>query len=66
MASGKLTMVALQAILEDRTDTKFVAALRYVTEYGYGKVAETVEHTGKDGQPIQHAVIRWGDVEIPI
>jgi hypothetical protein len=32
-------------------------------------IPQDVQHTGKDGGPIQHAVtgaVKWGDVEIPL
>lgn len=44
---------AAAQILTDPKHPAFIGALKWATEHGYGKPKETVEHTGKDGGPIQ-------------
>jgi hypothetical protein len=53
LASGEMTVQSLQTILADPKHAQFVAALRYLTEQGYGKPVESVEVSGKDGGPIE-------------
>lgn len=50
---------AASIALQDSKHPAFIGALKWATEHGYGKPKETVEHTGKDGGPIQHWV--FGD-----
>lgn len=53
LASNEVAIAFLEEILEDPDHPAFMAARRYVTEYGYGKPVQPVEHTGDGGGPIR-------------
>ena len=41
-----------RALLAGRSDPFFKDALNYVTDHGYGKARQPLEHTGADGSPL--------------
>lgn len=43
-------------VLMDKDHPQWLGALKFVTEHGYGKPTQPMEHTGKDGGPIQLTV----------
>lgn len=43
-------------VLADKDHPQWLGALKYVTEHGYGKPTQTLEHTGKDGGPVRLTV----------
>jgi hypothetical protein len=53
---------AYAAVLENPASPHFMAAHKNSEERACGKVADTVELTGKDGGPVQ--VLRFGDREV--
>lgn len=66
LASGDKTIDSVRAILDNPAHPQFVAALRYVTEHGYGKPEQPI--VGDPAKPIEHVhrVLRWGAVEIAL
>lgn len=46
LASGEKTIESVIKILDNPDHPQFVAALRWATEHGYGKPAQTLEHSG--------------------
>ncbi len=43
----------LEAVLGDITHAHWMRALEFVTEQGYGKVPQAMQHAGKDGAPLR-------------
>lgn len=39
--------------MEDPKHPAFIPALRWATEYGYGKPSQTIELTGRAGGPVE-------------
>lgn len=46
----------VEKILKDPDHPQFMKALEFAANRGFGKVAETIEHTGADGGPIAMTV----------
>lgn len=67
LASGKVTVANVRAILTDKDHPQFMPALRWATENGYGKPSQAVELTGKDGAAVPvTCVVKFAGMEIPL
>lgn len=65
LASRAETIDAVMAILDDPKHPAYLGALKWATEQGYGKPAQTI--VGDPERPIRVAgTLRWGAVEIPL
>lgn len=53
LATRADTITAVREILEDPSHGAFIGALKWATENGYGKAPQSVELTGKGGEPLK-------------
>lgn len=52
---------AARIALADSKHPAFIGALKWATEHGYGRPAQTIQHTGPDGGPVQVQIWKFGD-----
>lgn len=64
IVSSDVVLDELEQVLADSRHPAYVGAIKYATEHGFGKATETVEISGKDGQPVQVQVWRFGKREV--
>jgi hypothetical protein len=56
LVSRAAVLRALETVLSSPTHPHFMAAFKMAAEFGYGRAAITLQHTGEGGGPVALAI----------